>query len=107
MEINIVSLDSLGLLKASRVPKEHDWLTDDDKRMIVSVYLCGEGGMARRDAEREQIKNPDVLFRLDANSLAYWEKDKRGNNAYYALTDRGEDLGKLFLMVARNASGKR
>ena len=104
MEIDAASLDALGLLKATHVPKQYDWLSDADKRLILMIFQCGEHGLARSVAFKEQKSNPDVLFRLEANSLTYWEKDKRGRDAYYVLTNRGYDLGKLFLSVARNQS---
>lgn len=105
VDISSVDLDGLGLLKATQLPKHYDWLTDLDKQFLLRLYMAGPEGLTRREAEKEEKINPEVLLRLDAASLTTWERDNRGRLAFYCLTSaRGMDVGELLMQIAKNKS---
>lgn len=107
MEITSVDLDGLGLLKATQLPKNFEWLSDSDKVFLLKLFMAGPEGITRREAEKEEKTNPEVLLRLEAHSLTTWERDARGKFSFYCLTSwRGMDLGELLMQIAKNKSRK-
>jgi len=105
MEISSVGLDSLGLLKATKMPKKYEWLSEKDKAFLLNLYLAGEMGLTKKAALAEEALNAEVLMRLEANGLTTWERDKFGRISYYCLTTlKGEELGVLLLKIAKNSS---
>jgi hypothetical protein len=98
-------LDSLGLLKAVKEPKNLDYLSEADKSFLVTLYFAGEEGLRKVLALKEEKKNPEVLLRLDAYGLASWQRDKRGHFSFFCISEhKGVDTAELLLQVAKNQS---
>lgn len=107
MDMTSVDLDSLGLLKATQIPKNYEWLNDEDKVFMLTLMMAGTEGISRRDAYKEEKRAPDILLRLEAHGLTTWERDQRGKLSFYCLTWKGQELAELLLQIAKNKSHKR
>lgn len=105
MDMNSSVLDSLGLLKAVKEPKNLDYLSDADKSFLITLYFAGQEGVRKAYALKEEKKNPEVLLRLDAYGLASWQRDQRGQYSFFCVTElKGVDTAELLLQVARHQS---
>lgn len=107
MDLTSVDLDDLGLLKTTHLPKQYEWLSDNDKNFLLRLLMAGPEGLTRKMAEKEERHNPDVLLRLEARQLTTWERDQRGQLTFYCLTAfRGQEVAEMLLQIARNSSHK-
>ena len=105
VDMNSSVLDSLGLLKAVKEPKNLDYLSDADKSFLVTLYFAGEEGIRKAVALKEEKKNPEVLLRLDAYGLASWQRDQRGQFSFFCISElKGTETAELLLQVARHQS---
>ncbi|MNR71678.1 hypothetical protein D3C71_23100 [compost metagenome] len=101
-----VELESLGILRQTRVPHELDWMTDDEKRFMLVLLEAGEYGLHKRVVlkEEKQKKQEHLSLRLSAHGLAYWARDRNGREMFFTITPKGEDIAATLLRIARNAS---
>ena len=97
-------LESLGILRQTKIPDYLDWMTDDEKRFMLLLYEAGEGGLHKRVVISEEKRSADLALRLTAYNVAYWERDKFGREMYLTLTYKGQEAAELLLRVARNAT---
>lgn len=100
-------LESLGILRQTKVPPEMDWLTDGEKLFMLTLLQAGEEGVHKRLVAKEEKKHPELAMRLFAHGLAQWERDRNGHLVFFAITHRGEEVAQTLLRVARNASKSR
>lgn len=99
MDSNI-ELESLGILRVTKTPPTLKWLTDVEKHFLVQLYLCGDGGMPRKLADKFTKKEPDSMLRLEFHDIVAWEKDKMGRPCALVLTWKGDDMAKFLHHVA-------
>lgn len=102
MEIN--ELESLGILRQTHVPAEFDWMTPGEKLFMLMMLAAGEDGVLKRVVEKEEKKNEHMSMRLSAHGLANWERDRHGQERYFVLSDRGEEVAITLRRIALNAS---
>lgn len=100
MRTSLLELESLGILAATGLPREYDWMLDSDKQLVVDMLLS-QGRFSKREVARREKQAPDCAMRLTAYGLAEWETDKCGKPACLVLSPRGEELGDFLLKVAR------
>ena len=97
-------LQALGILLQTKVPTELDWMSDGEKRFMLTLLAAGEEGVHKRLVQKEEKQNEFLSLRLSAHGLAKWERDNNGREMFFTLTWKGEDAGQLLLTIARNAS---
>ena len=101
---NSAELDALGLLRTTKVPSELDWMTDDEKVLLIRLLYCGEEGMHSREVARvkKTEAGADAILRLSAYGLADWERDGNGRHTSFALTWKGTEMAQTVKRVAQN-----
>jgi hypothetical protein len=106
--IDSIELDALGLLRTTKVPNELDWMTDDEKLLLIRLLFCGEEGMHSREINRLR-KTPtgaDAVLRMEAYGLANWERDGNGRQTTFSLSWKGIESAQLVKKVAQNGNKK-
>lgn len=101
-----LELESLGVLRQTKVPAELTWMTEPEKRLILSILLAGEHGLHKAAVLKMEAKSPDMLFNVTIRSLAEWVTDKAGRPAALVLTWQGEEVARLLHQVAKHESRK-
>lgn len=99
-----LELDTLGILRQTKLPPAYNWLEESDKALLLELLLAGEEGLSKSYVTKWEKNNPECSLRLSVRSLVDWGTDKRGQPSYLTLTWQGEDLAKLLLKVAQNAT---
>lgn len=99
-------LDRLGVLRQTSVPEEFDWMTDSEKRFMLTLLTAGDEGVHKRVVLKEEKLSEYLSLRLSAHGLAYWERDKNGREMFFVLTWKGEEAAKTLMQIARNVSRK-
>lgn len=104
--INSTELDALGLLRINKVPTELDWMTDEEKVLLIRLLFCGDDGMHSREVTRIRKTDPgaDAVLRLEAYGLANWERDGNGRATCFTLTWKGVESAQLVKKVAQNGN---
>lgn len=102
--LNIPELQSLGLLRATKVPAELDWLSSDEMAFLIQLRLAGEEGMKKRTVLKYWKNDTDSLIRLQGAGLADWQSDRLGKPAFFALSWKGIEKADQLLAVARTQS---
>jgi len=97
-------LEALGILRQTKVPPELDWMTDGEKRFMLALLDAGDEGIHKRIVAKEERQNEFLSLKLSAHGLATWERDKNGREMFFTLTWKGDEVAKLLLTIARNAS---
>ena len=101
-----LELESLGILKATRLPAEWAWMGDEMKHFVLSLHLAGEEGVHRSEVRKFAKTSPDGVFQLEIKNLVQWLSDKAGKPMFLALTWQGDEVAKLLLSIAKNESQK-
>lgn len=102
-----LELESLGILRQTKLPSELAWMSDAEKQLVLMVQLAGEGGLHKRDVTKLSKHNPDMLLNLDARGLVQWDTDKSGRPVFLVLTWKGDEIAQLLLHVAKHESRKQ
>lgn len=97
-------LESLGILRQTKLPASLNWMTDSDKDLLTQLHLAGEEGLHKSFIAKFEKKNPETLLRLTVRDLAEWQSDKLGKPVCVVQTWKGEEVGKLLLQVAKHES---
>jgi hypothetical protein len=97
-------LESLGILRQTKVPSQLDWMTDSEKHFMLFLLTAGEFGVHRRYVTKEEKKSPELSSRLSANGMADWHRDRSGKEMFFTLSLKGEETAQLLLKIARNAN---
>jgi hypothetical protein len=101
-----LELETLGILRQTKVPTELTWMTDAEKQFMMMLLWAGEEGLHKRDVTKFQKKHADAVFNLDVRGLTNWETDKTGRPMFVVLTWKGEEAAKVLLQVAKHESRK-
>ena len=106
--IDASELDALGLLRTTKVPTGLDWMTDEEKLLLLRLLFCGEHGMHAREVKRIQktASGADCVLRIEAYGLAQWETDANGRGTALVLTEKGEEGALLVRRIAQNENKK-
>jgi hypothetical protein len=106
--INSAELDALGLLRTTKVPDALDWMTDDEKLLLIRLLFCGEEGMHSREVNRvrKTQAGADAIMRIEAYGLANWERDGNGRATTFVLSWKGIESAQLVKKVAQNGNNK-
>ena len=92
----------------AEVPPAYQWLSDNDKFLLVHLSLVGgPEGLKRRDIDKLEKKLDGAPSRLFANGMADWITDATGKPASMALTWKGEEVAKLLVAVARTQTAPK
>ena len=102
-----LELETLGILKVTRLPAELAWLTDEHKHFLLSLHFAGEEGVHKREVVKFGKKNPDAVFQLEVHNLVQWLSDRAGKPMFMALSWQGDEVAQLLLSIAKNESRKR
>ena len=102
--LNFPELEGLGLLRATKVPAELNWLTSEEMAFLVQLRLAGEEGLKRAQVMKYWRTNTDGIIRLEGAGFADWHHDQVGRPAYFALTWKGMEKADQLLTVARTQS---
>lgn len=97
-------LESLGILRQTQVPAEFEWMTATEKLFMIHLLAAGENGVIKRAVLKEEKKSEHLSMRLSANGLANWERDRHGQERYFVISDRGEEVALTLRRIALNAS---
>lgn len=97
-------LDDLGLLRATKLSDDLDWLTDEEKLLMLRLLFCGESGMHARDIAkvRKTQSGSDSLIRLEAYGMAAWERDHSGRQTSLYLTWKGIETADTIKRIAQH-----
>lgn len=101
-----IELETLGILRQTKVPKELAWLDKSDKQLLLLLLLQGEGGLHKSAVKKFEKKAPDAIVKISANGLADWQTDKQGRPVALCLTWKGTEAAELLLVIARNENKK-
>lgn len=101
-----LELESLGILRTTRVPAELAWMSDETKRFVLELHMAGEEGVHKRLVNAFSKKNPDAVLQMEIKQLVEWLSDKAGRPTFLALTWKGTDAAQLLLSIAKNESRK-
>lgn len=101
-----LELESLGILRQTKVPAELSWMSDSQKQLMLQVMFAGEEGLHRRVIGKFLKKEPELLIQLEFKDYVRWESDKAGKPTFLVLTWQGEEVSKVLLQVARYESRK-
>jgi len=101
-----IELETLGILRQTKVPPELKWMTDAEKQFMMMLLMAGEEGLHKRDVTKFQKKHADAVFNLDVRGLTNWETYKAGRPMFVVLTWKGEEVAKVLLHVAKHESWK-
>lgn len=99
-----LELESLGILRQTKVPAELAWMTDEEKSFVLDLLFAGEGGLHKREVQKFGKQNPDALLRLEMRELTIWESDKSGRPTFLVLSWKGDEVAKLLLQIAKHES---
>lgn len=97
-----LELEALGILRQTKLPPEYAWLTDEEKRFLLSMRFAGEAGLARSQTNRFQKKHAELFLNLSVRSLIDWQTDRFGKPSRLVLTWKGQELADLLLTVAKH-----
>lgn len=95
-------LDSLGLLRVTKIPQELSWLAPIHIEMIFEVAECGEEGMRERKTQRLSEEKADALRMLELRDMLYRERDRYGKPVFLCLTWKGQEALQVLRAVERN-----
>jgi hypothetical protein len=101
---NPLELESLGILRQTRLPAQLAWMDDEVKFFMLELLGAGDDGVHKRRVERFRKKQEEALLRLEIAELVVWERDKTGRPMFLALTWRGHEAATLIRAVAVNES---
>jgi len=101
-----LELETLGILRQTKVPTELNWMTDAEKQFMMMLLMAGEEGLHKRDVTKFQKKHADAVFNLDVRGFTNWETDKTGRPMFVVMTWKGEEAAKVLLHVAKHESRK-
>ncbi len=108
MNSDELEFESMGLLRMAEVPPAYKWLTDNDKYLLVHLFLVGGAeGLKKREVEKLEKKLEGSAGRLFANGLADWQTDATGKPNAFALSWKGEEVAKLLVAVARTQTAPK
>jgi hypothetical protein len=104
--ITSTELDALGLLRINKVPAELNWMTDEEKVLLIRLLFCGDDGMHSREIARirKTESGADAVLRLEAYGLASWERDGNGRATFFTLTWKGTENAQLVKKVAQSGN---
>ena len=95
-------LDSLGLLRVTKLPRDLSWLTPIHIQMIIEVADCGEEGMRERKTQRFSEEKTDALRMLELRDILHRERDRYGKPAFLCLTWKGKEALEVLRAIERN-----
>lgn len=99
-----LELEHLGILRQTKVPRELEWMTENEKSLVLELYLAGEGGVHKTQIAQVEKKAPDTVFNITVRDLAEWLTDKAGRPIALVLAWKGEEIAKLLYQIAKNES---
>lgn len=102
-----LALESMGILKQTKVPPELAWMSDLEKTFVLDLYLAGEDGLHKRQVAKFEKAHPEAFLDLEVRDVVRWESDKAGKPTFVVLSWKGEEIAKLLLQIAKNSSKKQ
>ena len=102
----LFDLDSLGILKATKVPTTLSWINDIEATLLIDLMIAGEEGITRRRLNKQGEAGTDAARRLGLRDLVKWEHDRFGKPTFLCLTWQGEEAAKTLVRVARHRQPK-
>jgi hypothetical protein len=99
-----LELDSLGILRQTKVPQELSWLSDVEKSFLIEILMAGEEGVHKRRVAKVDKEGTDTIFNITIRGLAQWENDKAGRPTFLVLTWKGDEVAQLLLQIAKRES---
>lgn len=100
-------LDSLGLLRVTKLPQDLSWLTPIHIQMIIEVADCGEEGMRERRTQRLGEEKTDALRMLELRDILHRERDRYGKPVFLCLTWKGKEALEVLRAIERNRGKER
>lgn len=104
MESALFELDTLGILRATKLPAKLEWLNELDITVLLHTLAAGEDGLSRRRVKKMGEAGADAVKRLELRDLIKWEHDRFGHAAFLVLTWQGDEAAKTLLAVCKNKS---
>jgi hypothetical protein len=101
-----LELESMGILRQTLPPDSLKWMSDDDKLLMLLVFLAGNLGLHKREVAKSCGAPEQATLNLEVRSLAQWERDKNGRLLFLTCTWQGGETGELLLKIAQNQSKK-
>jgi hypothetical protein len=101
-----LELETLGILRQTKVPAELAWMTESEKGLVLTMHLAGESGVHKTAVAKLEKASPDMVFNVTVRDLAEWLTDKAGRPVALVLTWKGEEIAKLLHQVAKHESRK-
>ena len=97
-----LELESLGILRATRIPENLAWVDADTLCLLLQMLAAGEEGVHKRVVEKFRKAHEETLVRLEMSEFAQWQRDKCGREMFFALTWKGQEAATLLYNIAKN-----
>ncbi len=104
MESALFELDTMGILKTTKLPSNLEWLKEMEISLLIKVFAAGEDGITRRQLSKLKEAGEDAAKRLELRDYVRWERDRFGNLTFLVLTWKGEEATQTLLKVCKNRS---
>ena len=104
MESALFELDTMGILRATKLPPKLEWLNETEILLLIRLLGAGEEGLTRRSLKKLKEPGEDAVTRLNLRDLVKWERDVFGNLTFLVLTWKGEEAAQTLLKVSLHKS---
>jgi len=104
MESALFELDTMGILRATKLPTHLEWLNEIEIALLLQALAAGEEGLTRRRLARFKEPGVDAVTRLSLRDLVKWERDRFGKKAFLVLTWKGDEAAQTLLRVCLHKS---
>ena len=104
MESALFELDTMGILRATKLPAKLEWLNELEITVLLLTLAAGEDGLSRRRVKKMADAGADAVRRLELRDLIKWEHDRFGREAFLTLTWQGDEAAKTLLAVGKHKS---
>lgn len=81
----------LGLLKATKLPKNLDWVGAIELRLLIELRGYPDG-LSRKQVANRFNRYPDRFVRFETSGLVAWQNDRKGQPSILVLTWQGQEL---------------
>lgn len=103
MDSELFELDSMGVLRTTRLPAKLEWLNEaeTEKALLIELFAAGEEGITRRRIAKLKEAGEDAAKRLVLRDLAHWERDRFGKLTFLVISWPGEVAAQTILKVSK------
>jgi hypothetical protein len=102
MESALFELDTMGILRATKLPANLSWLDGLEGTLLVQILATGEDGLSKRRLKKMKEEGERAARRLELRDLVHWERDRFGQPSFLTLTWKGDEAAQTLLKVFKH-----